>query len=81
MRPNVDAIIITFEPERRLVKTLKNLKAKSARFECIAAEQKCTVLNLSKLSKRIQGGIFDTCFYLVGNNKISCWIVHYLVAY
>jgi len=32
-------------------KTLKNLRAKSARFECIAAEQKCTVLNLSKLSK------------------------------
>mgnify|MGYP001367218294 CR=1 FL=1 len=25
MRPNVDAIIITFEPERQLVKTLKNL--------------------------------------------------------
>ncbi len=32
-------------------KTLKNLQAKSARFECIAAEQKCAVLNLSNLSK------------------------------
>ena len=32
-------------------KTLKNLRAKSARFEAIAAQQKCTVLNLSSLPK------------------------------
>ena len=32
-------------------KTLKNLRAKSARFEAMAAQLKCTVLNLSTLPK------------------------------